>query len=162
MGYPAGAGPVAGVFERADRKDLGEANQAERETGWVTAWKGVLFVLFRIVHITPTFDEGKRPRQMSDGIQKERGILVFKPKYRNLVIIGNGFDRWQGLPTAYDEFRKYYSAHLDEAMNDLGIHSKTISEPDGTTKTVTPVELVYGDPFDPQKLPSGNCLQGTD
>ncbi len=79
---------------------------------------------------------------------------MFKPKYRNLVIIGNGFDRWQGLPTAYDEFRKYYSAHLDETMNDLGIHSKTISEPDGTTKTVTPVELVYGDPFDPQKLPS--------
>lgn len=141
---------------------MGEADRTGREAGRVTVGMGVLFALFRIVHITPTYGEGMGPRQMSDTIQKEREILVFKSKYRNLVIIGNGFDRWQGLPTAYDEFRKYYSAHLDEAMNDLGIHSKTISEPDGTTKTVTPVELVYGDPFDPQKLPSGNCLQGTD
>lgn len=133
---------------------MGEADWAERKAGRVTVGKGVLIVPFRIIHITPTFDEGMGPRQVSAGIKKERGTLMFKPKYRNLVIIGNGFDRWQGLPTAYDEFRKYYSAHLDETMNDLGIHSKTISEPDGTTKTVTPVELVYGDPFDPQKLPS--------
>lgn len=133
---------------------MGEADWAERKAGRITVGKGVLIVPFRIIHITPTFDEGMGPRQVSAGIKKERGTLMFKPKYRNLVIIGNGFDRWQGLPTAYDEFRKYYSAHLDETMNDLGIHSKTISEPDGTTKTVTPVELVYGDPFDPQKLPS--------
>ncbi len=79
---------------------------------------------------------------------------MYKPKYRNLILIGNGFDCWQGLPTAYDEFRKYYASHIDEAMSALNIPPKTIAEPDGTTKTITPVELVYGDPFNPQKLPS--------
>jgi len=79
---------------------------------------------------------------------------MYRPKYRNLILIGNGFDRWQGLPTSYDEFRKYYSAHIDDAMAALGISETTVTEPDGTPKTVTPVELVYGDPFDPQKLPS--------
>ena len=39
-------------------------------------------------------------------------------------------------------------------MSALGIPLKTITEPDGAEKTITPVELVYGDPFDPQKLPS--------
>lgn len=79
---------------------------------------------------------------------------MYRSKYRNLILIGNGFDRWQGLPTSYDEFRKYYAVHIDEAMSALGIPLKTITEPDGTEKTITPVELVYGDPFDPQKLPS--------
>lgn len=79
---------------------------------------------------------------------------MYGPKYRNLILIGNGFDRWQGLPTSYDEFRKYYSAHIDDAMAALGIYKKIMTEPDGTQKTITPVELVYGDPFDPQKLPS--------
>ena len=79
---------------------------------------------------------------------------MFRSKYRNLVIIGNGFDRWQHLPTSYDEFRKYYADHIDEAMDALGISPKTVVEPDGTTRTITPVELIYGDPFNPKKLPS--------
>lgn len=77
-----------------------------------------------------------------------------KSRYRNLMIIGNGFDRWQGFPTSYDEFRKYYSAHIDDAMDALGIPKKTFAKPGETEKTMTPVELVYGDPFDPSKLPS--------
>ena len=79
---------------------------------------------------------------------------MYRSKYRKLILIGNGFDRWQGLPTSYDKFRKYYAVHIDEAMSVLGIPLKTITEPDGTEKTITPVEFVYGDPFDPQKLPS--------
>lgn len=31
-------------------------------------------------------------------------------KYKSLILIGNGFDQWQDLPTAYKEFRKYYAA----------------------------------------------------
>lgn len=77
-----------------------------------------------------------------------------KFQYSNLIIIGNGFDRWQDLPTPYDEFRKYYVAHIDDAMDTLNIPKKTIIEPDGTEKNITPVELVYGDPFAPTKLPS--------
>ena len=30
-----------------------------------------------------------------------------RTRYRKLMLIGNGFDRWQGLPTSYDAFRNY-------------------------------------------------------
>lgn len=32
-----------------------------------------------------------------------------KGQYTKLFLIGNDFDRWQGLPTSYDDFRQYYS-----------------------------------------------------
>ena len=31
-----------------------------------------------------------------------------------LIIIGNGFDIWQGISTSYDDFEKYYIAHLPD------------------------------------------------
>ncbi|MBR1390425.1 MAG: bacteriophage abortive infection AbiH family protein [Lachnospiraceae bacterium] len=71
-----------------------------------------------------------------------------KSKFRNFVIIGNGFDRWQNLPTSYEEFRKYYYKHIDEIVRDLGF--QTYGSKD--SKTITPVELVYGDAFHPSSL----------
>lgn len=62
VGCPTGAGTAAGVSQAADGKDLGEAGQAGREAKRVTVGEGVLVVLFRIVHITPTDDGGKGPR----------------------------------------------------------------------------------------------------
>ena len=44
-----------------------------------------------------------------------------KSQYKNLIIIGNGFDRWQGLPTSYDEFRKYYHKNIKRITHDMGI-----------------------------------------
>lgn len=79
---------------------------------------------------------------------------MYRSKYRNLVIIGNGFDRWNDLPTSYDNFKKYYAEHIDKTMDALGIDKEIITAPDGTEKIITPVELVYGDPFAPDKLPS--------
>ena len=76
-----------------------------------------------------------------------------RSKYKNLVIIGNGFDRWQNLPTSYDQFRKYYFANVDKVISELGLSKHTVSDDAGNEKVVTAVELIYGDPFDPNKLP---------
>lgn len=71
-----------------------------------------------------------------------------KGKYRNLIVIGNGFDRWQGLPTSYEHFRQYYSTHIHAILKKLGIRAKR--DQDGTL--ITPVELIYGDAFRPSRL----------
>lgn len=39
-----------------------------------------------------------------------------KNKYKKLFIIGNGFDRWQGLPTSYDHFKDYYRKNIWEIV----------------------------------------------
>ena len=44
-----------------------------------------------------------------------------KGQNRNLIIIGNGFDRWQGLPTSYDNFKQYYSKNVLSISKKLGI-----------------------------------------
>lgn len=41
----------------------------------------------------------------------EEGMKIMK-KYKNLIIVGNGFDRWQNLPTSYENFRLYYQDHI--------------------------------------------------
>ena len=45
-----------------------------------------------------------------------------KPGINTLVLIGNGFDRWQGLNTSYSDFQKYYLAHRDEILKKLHIN----------------------------------------
>lgn len=77
-----------------------------------------------------------------------------KSKIKNLILIGNGFDRWQNLPTSYEAFRQYYNTHIDKIMEKLDLKAKIVVEPDGSKKTITPVELIYGNPFDPNTLPS--------
>ena len=92
----------------------------------------------------------------STGIRKGRSILDFyitkehldmpgRSKYRNLILLGNGFDRWQHLPTSYDEFRKYYHANIDQILNNMRVKR--------LYNGLTPVELVYGDALNPSKLP---------
>ena len=76
-----------------------------------------------------------------------------RSKYKNLVIIGNGFDRRQNLPTSYDQFRKYYFANVDKVITELGFSKHTVSDAAGNEKSVTAAEMIYGDPFDPSKLP---------
>lgn len=69
-----------------------------------------------------------------------------------LVIIGNGFDRWQGLNTSYYNFRDFYLAHRDEILRSLRIKKKVIQCEDGTRVSISDVELIYGDPFQPKEL----------
>ena len=77
-----------------------------------------------------------------------------KGKVKNLILVGNGFDLWQGLPTSYERFRQYYAEHIEEIMKRLKLKIRRIRKSDGTICYATPVELIYGEPFDPKMLPS--------
>ena len=70
-------------------------------------------------------------------------------KYTKLFIIGNGFDRWQGLPTSYEDFKKFYNKNVENIASELNV------EVDKTTagNIITPVELLYGDILKPSELP---------
>ena len=77
-----------------------------------------------------------------------------RSKYRNLIIIGNGFDCWQGIPTSYENFRLYYAEHIYEVANSLGCKLYTVTDKNGNDKKITAVEIIYGDPFNPDNLES--------
>lgn len=78
----------------------------------------------------------------------EEGSLPMKWKYKNLIIIGNGFDRWQELPTSYDNFKQYYFEHILSVCKKFKIKVKK----DDTGNLITPVELIFGDIFRPDVL----------
>lgn len=69
-----------------------------------------------------------------------------------LVIIGNGFDIWQGIPTSYNQFQKYYLLHRDEIMKRLRIKKKVLQDEAGQKISISDVELIYGNPFEPGRL----------
>ena len=71
-----------------------------------------------------------------------------KNKYKKLFIIGNGFDRWQGLPTSYVHFKDYYRKIIREIVKDLSI--KATTDHDGNL--ITPVEMIFGNISKPGSL----------
>lgn len=73
-----------------------------------------------------------------------------RSQYRNLIIIGNGFDLWQGLNTSYDSFKEFYYKNVKHIVIELGIETSLNIE----GKLITPVEMIYGDIFNPSELPS--------
>lgn len=70
-----------------------------------------------------------------------------------LFLIGNGFDIWEGLNTRYADFEKYYEEHLDEVLSRLNIPKKSLVDENGNQIAYSDVELFYGSPHNPQKLP---------
>ena len=79
---------------------------------------------------------------------------MYRSRYRNLVLIGNGFDRWQDLPTSYEQFRQYYQANIEQILSDLGYSRHTVPDQNGIDQSVTAVELIYGNPFQPSEMPT--------
>lgn len=71
-----------------------------------------------------------------------------------LILVGNGFDMWQGVSSSYADFEKYYIEHLSAILKRLHIKPWTIEDEDGTKRIVSDVEMLYGDPFDPYYLDS--------
>lgn len=63
----------------------------------------------------------------------------------NIVIVGNGFDCWQGLQTSYASFQSYYLKHRDEILRDLRIKPVKVSEKGRVISKISAVELIYGD-----------------
>ena len=49
------------------------------------------------------------------------------PTIDTIIIIGNGFDRWQGLNTSYADFQTYYHEHLNEILKNFISESASIS-----------------------------------
>lgn len=88
--------------------------------------------------------------------KQKAGDVNSLPEIDTLVIIGNGFDAWQGLNTSYASFRKYYQTHREEIMKRFHIKMKEIEEYyQGKLVQkirISDVEIVYGDPFQPQEL----------
>ena len=84
----------------------------------------------------------------------KRGVDKSRSKYKNLIIIGNGFDRWQDILTSYEEFRKYYFSNIERVVEELGCSFYATTDDDGEEKRITAVELVYGNPFEPKYLES--------
>ena len=70
----------------------------------------------------------------------------------NLIIIGNGFDVWQGLETSYDNFKNYYYEHRASILKKLFIRMHDIKWSDGHNQQLSDVELIFGHPFDPDEL----------
>lgn len=83
-------------------------------------------------------------------IKKKKDIDL--PKIDTIIVVGNGFDRWQGLNTSYASFRTYYHEHLDEILKKLHIKKSKFIRLDGTVEEWSDVELIYGDPFNPGEL----------
>lgn len=63
-------------------------------------------------------------------------------------MIGNGFDRWQGLPTSYDQFKMYYRNNIYAVAKELCINT-TVNK---AGALITPVEMIFGDIFRPAAL----------
>ena len=86
---------------------------------------------------------------------EKRNTPSAAPPKDTLIIVGNGFDCWQGLDTSYAHFQNYYTAHRDEILKKLGIKNHIVIEENGKRRTISDVELIYGDPFDPGELNDG-------
>lgn len=72
-----------------------------------------------------------------------------KGKYNKLILIGNGFDRWQGLPTSYNQFEEYYRKNIRSVVKKLRV--KTTVNNNGVL--ITPVEKIFGDISNQSDLP---------
>ncbi len=68
-----------------------------------------------------------------------------------LVLIGNGFDVWQGLKTKYSHFKEYYLAHQNEILQKLNLESLNV-EGEDEKYSISDAELIYGGPFSAQEL----------
>lgn len=72
--------------------------------------------------------------------------------FKNLIIIGNGFDLWRGIPSSYEKFRQYYHANIHSITQKLGGRFYSVKGENGIEKEITAVELIYGDPFKKETL----------
>ncbi len=84
--------------------------------------------------------------------RKKKKSIERHPEIDTIVVIGNGFDKWQGLNTSYADFQTYYYKHLDEILKKLHIKKKKCIGSDGTMEEWSDVEVIYGDPFNLDEL----------
>lgn len=86
-------------------------------------------------------------RSLSDGSKKCDPAAL--PKTDTLVVVGSGFDRWLGLNTSYQDFRRYYKANHDEILKAAHTSWHELTYEDGSPFIrIDDVELLYSEPED--------------
>lgn len=73
-------------------------------------------------------------------------------KIDTLIIIGNGFDIWQGIRTSYSDFENYYHENLPKILKKLHLKPVIVREEGEPELHISSVEMLYNDPFDPYYL----------
>lgn len=69
-----------------------------------------------------------------------------------IIVIGNGFDIWQGLNTRYSDFKNYYYEHRKTIAKKLLIKPHKVKLPNNELIEIFDAELIYGNPLNPQEL----------
>lgn len=64
--------------------------------------------------------------------------------YKNLIVVGNGFDIWQHIPSSYESFCTYYHEHIDDIIKETGLKYITVKDINGNEEKVSAVDIVYG------------------
>lgn len=67
-----------------------------------------------------------------------------RSQYKNLIIIGNGFDIWQHIPSSYESFRVYYHEHIDSVIEEAGLPYAAIKNINNNEEKMLAVDIVYG------------------
>ena len=62
---------------------------------------------------------------------------------KTLIIVGNGFDLWQGLKSAYFDFYRFYEKNKINISQELGIEPLTITDGAGYSEKLTQFDLLY-------------------
>ncbi len=83
---------------------------------------------------------------------QEESTMINDTPIDTLVIVGNGFDLWQGLPTSYRHFYQFYLNNREKILKKLHIKKGVCIYEDGETEEYSAEEVVYGDPFFPGEL----------
>lgn len=89
--------------------------------------------------------------------KRDKGIRLPNTKVDTLIVIGNGFDRWQNLNTSFSSFHQYYMEHRDQILRKLHIKKHVYeSAPNDRGEIIreewSDVEVVFTDPFYPCEL----------
>ena len=64
-----------------------------------------------------------------------------------LIIIGNGFDIWQGLKTSYKYLVEYYRDNRERILKKLHIPEVVYEDEDGTKFHTDQTSIIYSNPF---------------
>lgn len=62
---------------------------------------------------------------------------------KNLVLVGNGFDIWQGLPTKMSDFKKYYRENKERIAKQLHIKPVVFTLENGYVYKLNYIEMFY-------------------
>lgn len=82
---------------------------------------------------------------------QNRTVNANRAPIDTLIIAGNGFGTWLGLPTQYSDFLLYSLTHRGVILKSFE-SKKSIITPPGKDSAISDVELIYGNSFSSGEL----------